>query len=795
MLRRLFKWTFRGLLIVVLLVVVIVVGAFFWLRQSVPELTARYELAGLEKPVSIVRDKNGVPHIYAQSEQDAYFAIGFVHAQDRLFQMVMQRRIAQGRVAELVGSMGLRADRFMRTLGLYRRAKASLSALTPETRSALESYARGVNAYLAARKELLPPEFNLLFHKPEPWTPADSVVWGKLMSLQLATNWGNELRRLALIQRIGAEKVRELEPKDPASAPATHAAVKGLGLDRLIAAIPWSMVGTGASNEWAVAGGRTSDGKPIVANDPHLGMTAPTIWYLIRVETPAWKLAGATVPGVPALLIGHNEHIAWGVTTPYVDTSDVFIEKIDPANARRYMTPEGPRPFVERTETIKVRFGDPVTITIRETRNGPVLTGLPFGGLPRTGAGHVLALRAAWLTDRDTTADAIFSLNRAKDWAGFRKALRRYIGPSQNFIFGAVDGTIAHITAGRIPIRKAGDGRLPVPGWDGKHDWIGYIPFDFLPQGSDPAKGFLVNANNRIVGPAYPFFLTTGWGDHYRATRITERLTATPKSTVATTEALQADILSLPARAVLPLLLTTEPADGRERTAIALLKAWDHRMDRHKPEPLIFAAWMYELGRALFADELGERLARRYASDVDVILNVLKNHPDWCDDSLTAARETCADRISASLTAAVARLAETYGGSPAEWRWGRAHQLNARHAVFGFIPLVRDFTSLRIETGGSGRTVNKATPSGREPKPFAQASGPGVRAIMPLGNLAKSRFILAGGPSGNPYSRFYDNLLEAWRDVRYIGLAADRASAEKEAAGILTLVPRTAPAK
>lgn len=792
MLRRIFRWTFRGLLILILLIVLFATGSFFWLRESVPDLTARYELTGLEKPATVVRDKNGVPHIYAETETDAYFALGFVHAQDRLFQMVMQRRIGQGRLSELIGSMGLRADRFMRTLGLYRLATESLDKLKPETRRGLEAYAAGVNAYIAARRELLPPEFNLLLHKPEPWTPADSVVWGKLMALQLSSNWRGELQRLSLIQRVGAKKASEIDPAYPADGPITHASLKTLKIDRLMAAIPWSLVGNGASNEWAVSGSRTASGKPIVANDPHLGMTAPPMWYLVRIETPTLKISGATVPGVPVHLVGHNRHVAWGVTTPYVDTSDIYIERLDPSDPKRYLTPDGPKLFVTRTETINVRFGKPVTLEVRHTRHGPVISDLPFGTMPRVASGHVMALRAPWLTGDDTTADALHAINRATDWASFREGLRRYVGPSQNFVVADTKGTIAHITPGLIPIRKAGNGRLPVPGWDDKHDWIGFIPFDLLPQGIDPTKGYFVNSNNRIVGAGYPFFLSRDWGDHHRATRITEILTKQAKSTADTTAALQGDVISLPARALLPLLLTTPPQSERSRAAMALLRAWDGKMDRQKPEPLIFTAWTYELGLAIFADELGAAAARRMGFDIDVLIAVLTKYRGWCDESLTARTENCALMRTRSLEAAVARLAKDYGSNPADWRWGRAHLLDARHPVFGFIPVLRDFTGLRLETDGGNRTVNKAAMSGREPRPFGQAAGPGLRAIMTIDDLSKSRFIIAGGQSGNPYSRFFDNLLVAWRDIQYVSFHHDRTALAKEAAGTLTLVPKPA---
>ena len=797
--RRIVRWVLRCVQVLAVLLLAGAAVALWWLDASLPALDGSYTVTGITEPVRIVRDRNGVPHIYAQTYDDAMYALGFVHAQDRLYQMESQRRIGAGRLSEVAGSSTLGFDRMMRALGLYRRAQADFTHLERDTQRAFEAYAAGVNAYLAQRREKLSPEF-LLIGAPEPWTPADSLVWGKLMALNLSTGWREKLLRAMFYQRLGPEKAAAFFPTYPATGPVTlqrdRASVPAdLPLLALWQALPEMVKRGGLSNQWALSGQHTESGKPILANDPHLSLDAPTLWYLVRIEAPGLKLAGASVPGVPGIVIGHNGRIAWGVTTSYIDTEDLIVERLDPEQAGHYLTPEGGKPFTTRTETIQVRFGNPVTMTVRETRHGPVLDDVLAGrNLPSLQPGHVLALRAPWLEPRDTTADALRGINQAKNWDEFGQALAKFVGPVQNFVYADVDGNIGYYVPGRIPARKEDNGGLPRSGWTESRADVRYIPFAELPNTFNPAKGVIVNANNRIVGPDYPYFLSRQWGDHYRAARVTELLAAKERHTAETSAAIQGDHVSLMARDLLRFMLAV-PAEHLPKTptaapALALLRSWDGSMDRNRAEPLIFTAWLAALNRRLYADELGNWGADYVSLRPEVVKLILTKHTDWCDDVATPPVEKCAEMLGLSLADALAWIEARYGSQVGRWRWGPAHQAEMRHRLFSFLPVIRGFGTLAIEDDGDGYTVNAAGMNVRDRRaPFAARHGAGVRAIYTLGDLDASQFILSTGPAGHPLSRFYDSMLKDWRDIRYVRFARDRAEAERNAAGIIELKP------
>ncbi len=792
------RWTLRIALGLAAVVVVAGLGGWaaleIWLPSSLPQLTGRFEIKGITAPVSIVRDSKGVPHIYAANMEDASFALGFVHAQDRLFQMEAQRRIGAGRMSEIAGSSSVRFDRLMRVLGLYRLAQDSERHLGPEATRNLVAYTAGVNAYLAQRREDLPPEF-LLIGTPEPWQPADSLVWGKLMALGLSTGWRQELMRLQLVQRAGAARAETFFPPYPEDGPTTvtrdRAALPGdFGTDAFWAMLPGALRDGGASNQWVVSGTRTASGKPLLANDPHLSFDAPSLWYLVRIETPELTLSGATVPGVPAIIIGHNGRIAWGLTTPHIDAEDLFIEKLDPADAGKYLTPEGPKPFATRKETIRVRLGSDVTMTVRETRHGPVIDdAMDPKQMPKLEPGQVLALRAAWLEPGDRTAEALLDLNRARNWDEFRAALSKYVAPAQNFVYADVDGNIGYYLPGRIPIRKAGDGSVPLPGWTGENGWTGFIPFERLPQLYNPAQGLIVNANNRVVNRDYPFFLSREWGDHFRAARIEALLTGTNTHGWEDFARIQGDHVSLMARDLLPLLLAVPAKSERGKAAQATLRGWTAAMRRDRPEGLLFTAWLANLSRRIFDSMLGEHAAEHYALAPEIVLHVLTRKREACADPKRPGR-SCDDLVAESLEATLDWIERRHGGDPAKWQWGAEHFAEMRHRIFPFIPLMSDFGTLRIPADGDGRTINRADMRIRDSRaPFAARHGAGVRAIFTFDDLTKSRFIVSTGPSGHPRSPFYGNMLADWRDVRFVTLAPTRAEADKGAAGTIELVP------
>jgi penicillin amidase len=802
--RRALRWICGSLIGLVLLVSVSLMGGFFWLRQSLPTIEGRIEVAGLDAPVEVVRDAYAVPHIEAASFRDAVFAEGFVHAQDRLWQMDFRRRLGSGRLAEVLGPAALPTDRFIRTLGFERAARASLAHLRPDTVALLEAYAAGVNAWLASRTGPLPLEFLILGYQPEPWTPLDSLVWMRVLALDLSGNWRDELLRSRLAKHLSSDQIADLWPASDAGAPVTLASssertgarthvedavvelARGLPADALAAALPPAPPPGMGSNAWVLDGSRTASGAPLLANDPHLGLSAPGPWYLAHIRSPERELIGATMPGLPGVVLGHNGTVAWGFTNTGPDTQDLFIERVDPDNPTRYLTPAGTAPFATRDEVIRVKGGEPVPLRVRETRHGPVLSDLlPVDAVQ----GEVLALSWTALAEDDVSIEALLDLGAARDWPSFVTATRSNGAPQQNVLYADVAGHIGFIAPGRVPIRAKGDGRWPVPGWTGEFDWQGVIPFEQLPRGLDPQDGAFVNANNRIVADDYPYLLTADWDPPHRARRIVEAL-GDNGNDMESFARLQADELSLLARDVLPLMLEAKPQSEAGAAAIARLAAWDDVMRPDAAEPLIFAAWYRELSRKIYADELGDLFFAYWGVRPQFMEHVLRRRAVWCDDVGTAAVETCPMQAAAALDLALADLERRFGRDPDDWRWGEAHPARMPHPIFKDQPLLGRLFAIEHPSGGDNVTVNVGhyRPA-NEADPFASVHAASYRALYDLAALERSRFIASTGQSGNPLSPHYRDFSELWADGRTIPMTTRAEVYGQDALGRLTLAP------
>lgn len=733
-----FLWIFSGFI----LAIGMGLGfAFYWLSTSLPQTEGEIAFNGLTAPVKIVRDDRGVPHIFAADQLDAAFALGFVHAQDRLWEMDYMRHIGAGRLAEIVGRKGLRLDRFMRTLGIYRLAEAQYKTLSLPVRRTLDAYARGVNAWIENRRDSLPIEFVFLGHTPEPWKPADSLVWAKIMGLKLSGNFSDELLRAKLAGILNTKQIRQLWPV---------ASANGM-----------------ASNAWAVAGKRTLSGKPLLANDPHLGFSVPVPWYLVDIKSPGFTAAGATVPGLPFVILGHNKNIAWGMTSTQSDLQDLFIERPDPNDPSRYLTPEGSEPFKTRREVIKIDGGGEEVINIRETRHGPIISDIAGLGLKK----QIIALSATFLKPGDKTPEAFLKLNRAENWAEFLDAMKDFQAPQENFVYADKAGNIGFIAPGRVPIRKSGRGWMPQPGWTGEADWTGYIPFDALPRVFNPPSGQTITANNKIIPPGYPYFITDDWAPGYRARRIKNLLDGGPQS-LKTSATIQNDTMSLMVRELKPLMLKGMAGESGNEEVLGQLRAWDGKMDRKRPEPLIFAAWVRELGRAVYADELKNLFPRYWDYRAIFLISVLSKETQWCDDIGTAKKESCASRLALALNKALKDLADRFGSNREKWTWGAAHQARFRHPLFSSVKMLGSLTGLKIAADGGQFTINRGAGHLANPvNPFEDIHGPGFRAIYDLSDLGRSRFIIATGQSGNPLSPHYKDMLKEWRDGKYFVIA------------------------
>lgn len=798
------RWLLTVLVAVLVLLAAVAAGGW-WLAYSASPAEGRRMLAGLAAPVEVIRDRWGIPHIFANSEEDAAAALGWMHAEDRLAQMEVMRRTGAGRLAEEVGPVALPSDRWMRTLGIYRLAEQQYPHLSARTRGVLEAYARGVNAWLTERAGMLPPEFMLLGVGPEPWTVTDSLVWMKLMALRLSVDQRNELLRARLAHRLSSGQIAALWPEDP-QGPTTIAAddIKAMLDDRLLAGTLAAMpeppgMPRGASNAWVLSGGRSANGAAILANDPHLPFALPAPWYLVHIVTPDGTFAGASAPGFPGVILGHNDAIAWGITSSDIDVEDVFVERVDPADSGRYLAPEGPRPFQSREERIAVRGQDPEILPVRVTRHGPVisdLAGLPDGIEASTGAGAadevVLSLATTALLDDDRTADALLDLARARSVPQFLAATATAVAPQQNVFYADVDGRIGFVSAGRIPARPPGNGWLPVEGWSGDHDWQGFLPFEGQPQLFDPPSGLLVNANNRPVPADWPYPLAGAWDPGFRAARIDEVLNGEAPRTPADSAALQVDATSLMMRRLLPPMLAGLPPqqNAPARRAVELLAAWNGEMRADAVQPLLFAAWVRELVRVLAADKLGPAFAEYWDYRPLFVANVLAGDAAWCDDTTTPAVESCADALQAALDAALAGLSERLGPDPNVWHWGDVHRLRLENILWSQVPLVGGLLGVRLPVDGGNDTPLRTASRFADPdEPFAAVHGAGFRAVYDLADLAASRFILAGGQSGNPFSSHWTDMVETWMAGSGVKLAGDRATLRREADTRLELLP------
>lgn len=756
------------------------IAGWLYLRASLPQTSGVLALTGLQDAVRVTRDGTGVPTIHAANRHDLFMALGFVHAQDRLFQMDLQRRVGAGRLSEVFGAAALPTDRLMRTLGLYRHAAASRESVSPEFRDVLDAYAAGINAFIHGGA-VLPIEFTVLGYTPDDWQPADSMVIGKLLAWQLTGNYRLELQRARLAQTLTPPEVDSLYPDYPKEAPITlHAladATRGMPLEALLGVEPGDAAPRRASNNWVVDGAHSVTGKPLLANDPHLNFAAPLIWYLARLQAPDTDIAGGTTPGAPVVILGHNNRIAWGYTTTDADVEDLFIEQVDAADPTRYVTPDGTAAFVVRDEIIPVKGAAPETLRVRETRHGPVISDI-VNNAPGVSAQRVLALQATFLNDDDRSVEAQWRVGLAQNWTDWQDAIRLFTAPAQNAVFADVDGNIGFTVPGRIPIRKAGDGRAPADGASGAFDWSGFIPFDALPRAFNPPAGHIASANNKIVPDDYPYFITRDWDAPFRIERIEAGLAATPKQSIDSSTELQADVVSLAAKRLLPLMLLAPSQNPRASAALTMLQAWDHRMDVDRPEPLIFASWVRSLNKQLFAKRLGDLYGRAWSPSLRVTLHVLQNEPSWCG---TAG---CAEIISQSLDEALGDLTTRHDGDIKDWRWGDAHRATFDHPLFSRIPVLRTLFDRHPPAAGAADTVNAGAfgPLNDE-TPFADLHGPGLRAIYDLSDLDNSTFQMGLGQSAHILSPHYDDLQGPW--LRFEAMTLPRTPQGE----VLTLTP------
>ena len=818
--RQVFTWLLRLAGAMILLVVAAVVLAYYLASRSLPEYNAELIVPYLNAPVEIVRDNANVPHIFGETDEDVYYALGYAHAQDRLWQMTTMRRTAQGRLSEVFGTATVEVDTLVRRLDIYSLAVASLDAQDERTLGILRAYATGVNARLdqinmQALGRGAPEMF--WFNAPvSPWRPADTLAIAKLMGLRLAGQLDTEVLRARMSLMLpDPDRLRDILPDAPGSGlavlpeyaelfpTAPRYAENTRGARHPLSPFQRKPF-AGASNVWAADPSRSASGGTLLANDPHLGFSAPGIWYLARLELKSGGIIGATIPGMPLVLSGRSADLGWGLASGYVDDQDVFIEQVNPENPEEYRAPDGFKAFETRKSIVNIKDAPPVTITLRWTDNGPVLPGSHYNLASITPPGHVAALSWSVLSPRDTSVAAALRLVEAKSVEAGFDTLEGFVAPAQNIVL--VDReTIGMKTIGALPRRDArhqSKGRLPSPGWIETNRWKGRLPYSANPEFIAPAGGILGNTNNKTVDRPFPNHVSFDWGDTQRVKRWEKLMQSRQVHTRDSFIEAQLDTVSFTAQSLLPLIgaelwFTGEaapegtPLRQRQR-ALELLGRWSGEMNEHMPEPLIYAAWLRNLQSRMIEDELGplaEEMIHVEPLFIERAFRDIDGASKWCDVIQSAPIETCADMARLALDDAIIWIEETWGPALESLRWGDAHQATHDHEVLGNVPILRYFVNIRQSTNGGDNTLQRGLTKGTEPDPFHNVHGAGYRGVYDFADPDSSVFITSTGQSGHFLSRYYDDMAQLWRRGEYIPMSLSEDLARAGAVGVTILRP------
>ncbi|NVO55429.1 penicillin acylase family protein [Rhodobacteraceae bacterium B1Z28] len=816
-----FRWLVRIASGLILLILAAIGLVYFLAGQSLPDYDQTLEVKGVTAPVEIVRDTANVPHILAENDPDVFFGLGYAHAQDRLWQMTMMRRTAQGRLSEVFGARTVPIDKLLRRLDLYGLAYHSVEVQDDYTKAALRAYASGVNARLAEiNEEALgrgAPEM-FLFNAPvSPWQPGDSLAVIKLMALQLSGHLQDEvIRARTSLMLNNPERLMDILPDVPgpgiAALPEYAALFPRLPQYATGSSMPDTPLSpfpqrglAGASNAWTAAPSRSASGGTLLANDPHLGFTAPGVWYLARLELAKGGVIGATIPGVPAVMTGRSDRLGWGLTSSYLDDQDVHIEQLNPDNPEEYLTPNGYKTFRTRPSIIEIKDGAPITLTLRWTENGPVLPGSHYSLGTITPPGHVASLSWTALSAQDTSMTASMALMNSDTVPQAIDVAEQFIAPSQNL--SVVDrDTIGLKLIGAMPRRDVHNqsrGRIPTPGWLEANRWQGRLPYADNPEFVEPAGGVLGNTNNKIIDRPFPEHVSYEWGDTQRIHRWERLMQSREVHTRDSFIEAQLDTVSFTARSLLPLIgadlwftgaSSPEGTPERQRQiALSLLAEWNGEMNEHLPEPLIYAAWLRALQIRLIADELGP-LASEYKHIEPLFIERVYRDIDgasvWCDVRQSAPVETCTEMAQLALDDALIWISERYGTALESLRWGDAHQATHDHPVLGEVPVLRYFVNIRQSTSGGDNTLLRGRTSGEGPDPFENVHGAGYRGVYDFADPDSSVFITATGQSGHFLSRYYDDQAQLWRRGEYIPMSLDIDLARAAAVGVTTLIPR-----
>jgi penicillin amidase len=815
------------LLILLVLVVAASIAGVVMVRRPFPTTDGSLTLPGLQDEVHVYRDDLGIPHIYAQNEHDLFMAQGYVHAQDRFWQMEFWRHVSTGRLSEIAGEATIDSDRFIRTMGWHRMAAnniAYLEANEPELIASLEAYSEGVNAYIGQQGDNISINYTILGlvnekWEIEPWLPLHTIAWGVVMADDLSGNWGEEIERAEAIKALGASAVANLTPaydysQRPVIAPSSELESGGWRLEaelatrhsfqplvpnlqnvstQLIGAAPEEgyIFGKGegiGSNNWVISGEHTDTGMPLLADDPHLGIQMPAIWYEIGLHLPEHDVVGFSFAGVPGVIIGHNNHIAWGVTNVGPDVQDLYIEKINPANPNQYEFRGEWQDMEVIEEVITVNGGEDVVLPVRLTQHGPIITELVDDTT------EVLAMR--WTAhEQSALFQSLLLLNQATSYEEFREALRLWDVPSQNFVYADVEGNIAYQMPGRVPIRQNGDGLVPVPGWTGEYEWEGWVPYEELPALFNPEKGYIATANNPVVDEDYPYLLNIYWADGDRGQRINEMIEAEIEGDGAVSAddiaRIQFDSKSLLAESYMPLFQGLSSNDPKVQAALERLRGWgDLQLRRDSVPAAIFEMFRMHLANAILADDVGEEHVGTFSSNV--LFHQLAQQPEavWWDKANTEVAETTDEIILEALGQTVASFEENVGDDMNEWTWGSIHTatfVSAPLGQSGIGPVEMLVNRGPFAADGGSSIVNAQSWSWSEP---AVVRGHvSMRMIVDMADFEASRAVIPTGQSGHPYHAHYDDMIELWLNGQYHPMLFGREAVEAAAVDHLVLQP------
>ena len=786
------RWVAGGAVLIVLAVVI----AYLYSAQSNP--SGKRTIKSVGDSVVISFDETGIPHIQAKSQTDALFALGYLHATERSWQLEMNRRIASGRLSEILGPETVSIDRFIRTLGVKHAAEKQFDKYPVAAKRLLQAYADGVNAGNANLGWALPVEYFLTGSKPGHWSPTDSVAWMLMMAYDLGGNWQRELQRLELSQYLTTKQVWEVIPPYSHTEPVsnmdfakmyhelnvfnTNPKAESPKSKKLPSTelstndLPGGKDGIG-SNNWALSGKLTDTGKPLLANDPHLGLSAPAVWYFAHIDAPGLNVIGGTLPGIPAVVLGRTEKYAWSFTNTNPDVQDTYLEQLDPNNPSMYRGPNGMLPFTVRQEIIDIKGSAPLTFIVKETRHGPVISD-SHARVQRAidTKRYALALRWTALDTENQSVAGLLEMNRAKDLDSFKAALHKNYAPMQNVVMADTEGNISYQAAGVAPKRTLHQGLYgiaPAPGWDKQYDWNGYLPFDELPASNNPEQGWIATANQQIIASNNPNPLTADWDVPTRYDRIVQMIKERSTHDTQYIKTMQGDTLSLGATPLLELFKSSQPKHTLGAKALELTKNFDGNMSIDSPSALIFNAWADQLTRNVFSrlsylfyENYG---ARNYRF---TLISILQNpNSPWCDIPNTPAVETCAESSNIAFDRALEYLSEQYGNDPKSWSWGKAHIAISEHRPLSKIPVLGKFFNITTPFPGDSFSVNVGRLElNNSQNPFETLQAPSLRTIYDLSDLEKSLFIYQAGQSGWVQSPWYRNMSPLWAKNEYLPL-------------------------